>query len=80
MRTILDQVKVTADVRLGSKELTIKEVEELGEGSIIILNKEYSSPIDIYINDKLVAYGEILVVDDKFGVRINEIIEKKSNG
>lgn len=57
-------------VVMGSTSLTVKNILGLGEGSLINLNKEYQDPVDIYINNKLFAKGEVVSVDDNFGVRI----------
>lgn len=71
----LEDIKVILDVRLGKKELSLKEVNSLGEGSVIELDKYSGEVVDVFINDKLVAFGEVVVVDDKFGIRISDIIE-----
>lgn len=70
---ILDiPLKVT--VELGRSSVLIKELLVLGQGSIIELDKAAGDPLDIYVNGKLVAKGEVVVVNEKFGVRISEII------
>ena len=70
---ILDiPLKVT--VELGRSSVLIKELLLFGQGSIIELDKAAGDPLDIYVNGKLVAKGEVVVVNEKFGVRISEII------
>jgi len=70
---ILDiPLKVT--VELGRSSVLIKELLLYGQGSIVELDKAAGDPLDIYVNGKLVAKGEVVVVNEKFGVRISEII------
>ena len=70
---ILDiPLKVT--VELGRSSVLIKELLLFGQGSIVELDKAAGDPLDIYVNGKLVAKGEVVVVNEKFGVRISEII------
>lgn len=66
--------KVPIDVRLGSTSKTLKEVINLGEGSIIPLDKLAGEPVDILANGKPVAKGEVVVIDENFGVRIVELV------
>ena len=54
----------------------IKDVLELSPGSIIELDKLAGEPVDVYINTKLIAKGEVVVIDENFGVRITEIVNK----
>ena len=61
-------------MELGRSSVLIKELLVLGQGSIIELDKAAGDPLDIYVNGKLVAKGEVVVVNEKFGVRISEII------
>ena len=69
---ILDiPLKVT--VELGATVL-IKDILQLGQGSVLELNKLAGEPLEILVNGKLVAKGEVVVVNEKFGVRIKEII------
>jgi flagellar motor switch protein FliN/FliY len=70
---ILD-VPLTVTVELGRTTKTIGEILALGPGSIIELDKLHGEPVDILVNDRLIAKGEVVVVDDNFGVRIVDII------
>lgn len=74
---VLD-VKVRVAVQLGSCQLPMREVLALAPGSIIQLNQHASDPVGLYVNDKLVAYGEVVVVEDSFGIKITELVG--SNG
>lgn len=71
----LENIQVTLDARIGKTSISLMDAENLGEGSIIELNKDYGDPIEVYINDTLVAFGEVVVIDDKFGIRICDIVE-----
>ena len=70
---ILMDVKVKLTVRLGSCRMPMKEVMELVAGSVIQLNQEAKDPVGLYVNDKLIAYGEVVVVEDNFGIKITEM-------
>ncbi|MBH25879.1 MAG: flagellar motor switch protein FliN [Myxococcales bacterium] len=70
---ILD-IPLEVTVRLGSAKLPIKELLELGAGSVIELNRLAGDPLEVLVNNKLVARGEAVVVNDKFGIRLTEII------
>lgn len=70
---ILD-VPLEVSVEIGRTKKTIKEILELGAGSIIELTKMAGEPADILVNGKMIAKGEIVVIDDSFGVRVTDII------
>ena len=65
-------LKVT--VELGRTEMTVRDVLSLGLGSIIELNKVAGEPVDILVNGRPIARGEVVVVDDMFGVRVIDIL------
>ncbi len=71
---VLDDVELDLWVELGRTELYIEDVLKLGSGSVIQLDKAAGDPVDIYVNQRLVARGEVLVLNDNFCVRINEIV------
>lgn len=70
---VLD-VKVKVTVQLGSCQLPMREVLELSPGSVVQLNQQANDPVGLYVNDKLVAYGEVVVVEDHFGIKITELV------
>lgn len=70
---ILD-VPVSVSLRVGSTEITIRDLVQLVEGSVVALDREYSEPMDVLVNGTLIAHGEIVVVDDKFGVRLTDVV------
>ena len=73
---ILDiPLRVTAE--LGRARMVVSELLKLGQGSVVELNKLAGEPMEILVNDKLVARGEAVVVNEKFGVRLIDIISPK---
>ncbi len=70
---VLD-VKVRVTVQLGSVQLAMRDVLELTTGSVVQLNQHASDPVGLFVNDKLVAYGEVVVVEDNFGIKITELV------
>ncbi len=65
-------LKVT--VELGRTRMLIRDLLQLGQGSVVELNKLAGEPMEVFVNDKLVAMGEVVVVNEKFGVRLTDII------
>lgn len=72
---ILLDVKLQLSVELGKAELPIKKVLELTKGSIVTLNKAAGEPVELYANGKLIAFGEVVVIEDNFGLRITHITD-----
>ena len=67
---ILQDVSMHISVELGRTKSSIREVIEMEEGSIVELDKIAGEQVEVYVNDKIVAKGEVIVIEDKFGVRI----------
>ena len=72
MEFLLD-VPVKLTVELGNCEMTMKDLLQLGIGAVVQLDKLANDPIDIFVNQKLVARGEIVVVEDNLGIKITEV-------
>lgn len=72
---ILMDIKLQLTVELGRTELPIKKVLELTRGSIIELEKVAGEPVELYANGKLIAHGEVVVIEDNFGLRITSITD-----
>lgn len=70
---ILD-IPLTISVELGRAKMIINDMLQLGQGSVLELTKLAGEPLDIYVNGKLMARGEVVLVNDKFGVRLTDII------
>ncbi len=68
------EIPLEIQVELGRSTMKIKELLQLGQGSIVELNKMAGEPADIYVNRKLMAKGEVVVVNEKFGIKLTEII------
>jgi flagellar motor switch protein FliN/FliY len=77
---MLNDVALQVKVELGRTRMYLEDVLRLNENSVVELDKAAGDPVDIFVNDRLVARGEVLVLDDNFCVRINEIIEPVGNG
>jgi flagellar motor switch protein FliN/FliY len=70
---VLD-VKVKVAVQLGAVQLPMRDVLELAPGSILQLLQHASDPIGLFVNDKLIAYGEVVIIQDNFGIKITELV------
>ncbi|MBN1225622.1 MAG: flagellar motor switch protein FliN [Deltaproteobacteria bacterium] len=70
---ILD-IPLELSVEFGKVKIVINDLIQLGQGSIVELDKSVGDPLEIYINGKLIARGEVIVVDDKFGIRVTDIV------
>ena len=77
LNIVLD-VKVQLTVRLGSCQLPMREVLELTPGAIIQLNQRANDAVGLYVNDKLIALGEVVVLEENFGIKITELIGDKA--
>ena len=76
LQSILE-IPITMSVLVGSTKQPIRNLMSFSQGSIIELDKLSSEPLELLVNGKLVAKGEIVVIGDKFGFRITEIIDVK---
>lgn len=74
---LLLDVQMTVTVELGRTRKYIKEILLLGEGSILELDKLAGEPVDLLVNGKLIAKGEVVVIDENFGVRVTDIVSSK---
>ena len=70
-------VALQVSVEVGRTRMTVQDLLQLGQGSVIELTKLAGEPLDIFINEKLVARGEAVIVNEKFGVRITDIISQQ---
>jgi flagellar motor switch protein FliN len=71
---LLMDIPLEISVELGRVKMLVKEVVELGSGSIVEIDKAAGEPVDVMVNGRLVARGEVVVIEDNFGVRITEIL------
>ncbi|MDV2580610.1 flagellar motor switch phosphatase FliY [Alkalibacillus haloalkaliphilus] len=73
---LLMDIPLNVQVELGRSSKSIKEILELNTGSIVELDKLAGEPVDILVNNKLIAKGEVVVIDENFGVRVSDILSK----
>jgi len=73
---LIMDVPLQVTVELGRTRKLIREILELGPGSIVELDKLAGEPVDVLVNGKLIAKGEVVVIDENFGVRVTEIVSK----
>ena len=73
---VIMDVPVEISVELGSCRMPMREVLRLQVGSVIQLDKIADAPVDIFVNRKLIAKGEVVVVEDRFGIKVTEIFSK----
>ncbi len=76
---LLMDVSLRVTVELGRTRMQLSQILELQHGSVVELDRLAGDPVDVFVNDCLIARGEVVVVDDKFGVRITEMIAAKEN-
>jgi flagellar motor switch protein FliN len=70
---VLD-IPLSLTVELGRNRMLISELLQLGQGSVVELTKLAGEPMDVYVNQRLIARGEVVVVNEKFGVRLTDIV------
>ena len=73
LNLVLD-VPVNISLRVGCTDISIRDLVGLVEGSVVALDQSASEPMDVLVNGMLIAHGEIVVVDDKFGVRLTDVV------
>lgn len=73
--SLLSDVTLNVKIELGRTRMLVEDVLKLGEGAVVELEKLAGDPVDVYVNERHVARGEILVLNDNFCVRISEIVE-----
>jgi flagellar motor switch protein FliN/FliY len=68
------EVPVDVSLRVGSTDISIRDLVSLVEGSVISLDQDAGEPMDVLVNGTLIAHGEIVVVDDRYGVRLTDVV------
>lgn len=71
---LLRDVQLNVKIELGRSRMMVEDVLKLAEGSVVELDKLAGDPVDVFVNERLVARGEVLVLNDNFCVRVNEIV------
>lgn len=72
---ILMDLELPVIIELGRTAMFIRDILELGPGSIVELTKLSGEPVDLYVNDKKFAQGEVVVIDENFGIRITDLVK-----
>jgi flagellar motor switch protein FliN/FliY len=75
-RGVLDDIPLTMTIELGRTRQTIGGVQSLGEQSLVELDKTVGDPVDILLNGELWARGEVVTVNENFGVRVTEVVSR----
>jgi flagellar motor switch protein FliN/FliY len=73
LEVILD-VPVTLTLEVGRTRLPIRSLLQLSQGSVVELERSAGEPLDVFVNGTLIAHGEVVVVNDKFGIRLTDVI------
>jgi flagellar motor switch protein FliN/FliY len=73
LNLVLD-VPVSLSIELGSCQLPMREVLQLSPGSVVQLDKPADAPVEMSVNGKLIARGEVVVIEDRFGLKITEVL------
>jgi flagellar motor switch protein FliN/FliY len=76
---LLLDVELEASLRFGSKEMPLSDVLELGPGDVVQLERHISDPVDLIVGDKIVARGEVVLVNGNFGLRVTEVAEPRKS-
>ena len=75
----LHEVPVELAVEVGRTKMTIREALALGPGSIVTLNRLAGEPVDLLVNGKPIARGEVVVIDEEFGLRVTEVLAPRTS-
>jgi flagellar motor switch protein FliN/FliY len=73
--TILD-IPVTISMEVGRSHISIRNLLQLNQGSVVELDRVAGEPLDVLVNGTLIAHGEVVVVNDKFGIRLTDVISQ----
>jgi flagellar motor switch protein FliN/FliY len=73
LETILD-VPVTLSMEVGRSRIPIRNLLQLNQGSVVELERAAGEPLDVFVNGTLIAHGEVVVVNEKFGIRLTDVI------
>ena len=76
---VVMDVKVQVTVQLGSCEMPMREIVQLNPGSVLQLKQHAKDPLGLFVNGKLIAFGEVVLVEENFGLKITEIVGTKGD-
>lgn len=72
-------IPVQISVVLGAAEMQVSQLLKLGRGAVVELDRKVGEPVDVYVNNRLIARGEVVIVEDKIGITMTEIIKSDSS-
>ena len=75
-KALLDSIPVSISVELGRKRLKISELMELKNGAVVPLDSLAGEPLQVFVNDTLLAKGDIVLIDEKYGIKLTHIVPK----
>ena len=71
---LVRDVELTVKIELGRTRMRLEDVLRLGQGALVELDRHAGDPVDVFVNDRLVARGEVVVLNEKFAVRLTEVV------
>jgi flagellar motor switch protein FliN/FliY len=71
---ILLDIPVTLAIEIGRTRISIRNLLQLNQGSVVELDRLAGEPLDVFVNGTLIAHGEVVVVNEKFGIRLNDVV------
>jgi flagellar motor switch protein FliN len=74
---LLLDVELEASLRFGCREMPLSEILDLGPGDVVQLDRNVSDPVDLIVGDKIVARGEVVLVNGNFGLRVTQVAEPR---
>lgn len=74
MDRVID-VPLAVTIRFGQRQLTLRELLELGTGSLLELDRQVEEPVDLMLGERVIARGEVVIVDGNYGMRVTEVLE-----
>lgn len=77
---LLAGVSLRVSVEVGSTSIALSDVMNLGEGSVLELDRQANDPLDIFANGTLIAKGEVVTVDGRYGIRVTEVVGAEPSG
>jgi len=72
---LIQNVAVSISVEVGRASLRIRDLVRLGQGSVIELNRVAGEPLDVCVNGTVIARGEVVMVNDRYGIRLNQVVD-----
>ncbi len=77
MDRVID-VPLSVTIRFGQRQLTLRELLELGTGSLLELDRQVEEPVDLMLGERVIARGEVVIVDGNYGLRVTEVLETQT--